>query len=1402
MGCICGKPLVKSSIEKVKEPKPGPEERENSVPPLQETSNESDRILISQQQSQKPIRKSKIYDFLHKPSNPITLFALSSSSLQQSPNHSLSQWSKLIQSHKESLQISLKPIKSSNASIKTDWDRSFLINLSQKILNMPARDWVSEQIKNLKSKKSEKPKIVQLKYQFQWFLWAVRNVWLVFIHGKQEKVTTEFENLSGKQLDLPESPEAWFEGFEYKNTRLWLAYRGSEIEKKWKSEIKAMKNLYLDSFNSDINLVLPSIQSVTVGPFTLFGMPLYPDSLFEPTESLQIPLMSNSEFMIPSSNLFKLSLNESVYLVHSCSALVPPESQKSLIVVFNSLNQSKTVINNFYEQSIPKKELVQILYPDKVPKKVGIRQHFLSIFGWDCCVFWDCKTDIQAKHEFSGYFGDPVGHFLVFFFEGSVKSRRQVDVDLNMKENLIMMKIRIKDCVNTLEQKESINTQEALNELIHRKGLRAYHQWIIYSKCRSIRTSSLLEASLLARAVKRCVFTENLSKNWTKVKNFKKILAKTINNLLVRDLEYNETQKKTSFFLFIDRLYCLNEVLKLQNKSDTSSSRIIDPIPIKIHSMDFLKTSEIIEKILKIPSNRPKIFLRSLETQLSLQFAPQILIKSCNDPFSFLSDSTKITSSQIFLTPYKQASITSLREEAYLILLRLMQESNNSEDCFSSANDSQILIFHKESELSALELILPCDLYSKNPLFFSDYYYIPSFLVLQEWLKVYQSIFKGIVTPSGEDSTLIEILEICIFSQICHDKKSLIVKELARQSAELIDSALFVPADLVISHYMALGIYLENFDVPAAEQNYLTALLLMTRVYGDPRGRKNLGIPWQMTASWKLSKIAREEKRIHDAQLAEEHFDSVYMNSSGFQHNSQKKYTRSSIKQQASIYTNPFDETKEPLWEDLFTWILNNTLIMYSSKTNWNKAEIKEFIKLTQISQFPSQLINTSGASTPSSYKNSKRVSYSSLSQTLIMQEFSLSLESSKGIVYIWGSDTDGQLGIANEQEPCLVLMYPRMLTTLKDFVISEIAAGALHCVAVTVDGLCFTWGNNESGQLGLGPDMPKIVSVPMLVKAVNCVKSAACGYQHTIFLNYSGNILTAGLGEGGILGHSNTYSCPYPKTILSMNKIQFTSIKSGGYHSLALSSSGQVFVWGRGEGGQLGLDQEELIKNGQDIYIDCPTRILNSLQDKKIVQIACGEAHNLALTSLGQVYAWGWGSNGQLGNGYKEEDFEESGNSLSIQYYPIPIQTFTCPIIKIAAGGLFSVFINAEHEIFICGANDKKQLGLEMQSKDVAIPVKIECFTGYPIENVACGESHCLAIASKLVWTWGNHLDHRLGLGDVSGYALPRLLQTLTNAEIFQVSCGRMHSMALVGKVNEFKSLSDGKFLDWKIEF
>ena len=80
---------------------------------------------------------------------------------------------------------------------------------------------------------------------------------------------------------------------------------------------------------------------------------------------------------------------------------------------------------------------------------------------------------------------------------------------------------------------------------------------------------------------------------------------------------------------------------------------------------------------------------------------------------------------------------------------------------------------------------------------------------------------------------------------------------------------------------------------------------------------------------------------------------------------------------------------------------------------------------------------------------------------------------------------------------------------------------------------------------------------------------------------------------------------------------IKKVAVNSGGKHCLALSSDGDVFSWGEGDDGKLGHDN----KNSCD-----RPRVIEALRGKDIEDISCGGAHSAAITSSGELYTWGKG--------------------------------------------------------------------------------------------------------------------------------------------------------------------------------
>lgn len=135
------------------------------------------------------------------------------------------------------------------------------------------------------------------------------------------------------------------------------------------------------------------------------------------------------------------------------------------------------------------------------------------------------------------------------------------------------------------------------------------------------------------------------------------------------------------------------------------------------------------------------------------------------------------------------------------------------------------------------------------------------------------------------------------------------------------------------------------------------------------------------------------------------------------------------------------------------------------------------------------------------------------------------------------------------------------------------------------------------------------------------------------------------------ILLHSNACTC-HLQVHTSEQGQEVTSVACGGEHSLAATSSGEVFAWGWGRYGNLGIGPAEdrhlpsqvqtpppTLPPSPPRFPRSPTRALClRAQGLKVRDMSCGAEHSMALAGNGSVYCWGWGAYGNLGDGARED--------------------------------------------------------------------------------------------------------------------------------------------------------------------
>ncbi|ACZ20611.1 RCC1 domain-containing protein, alpha-tubulin suppressor [Sanguibacter keddieii DSM 10542] len=238
------------------------------------------------------------------------------------------------------------------------------------------------------------------------------------------------------------------------------------------------------------------------------------------------------------------------------------------------------------------------------------------------------------------------------------------------------------------------------------------------------------------------------------------------------------------------------------------------------------------------------------------------------------------------------------------------------------------------------------------------------------------------------------------------------------------------------------------------------------------------------------------------------------------------------------------------------------------------------------------------------------------------------------GTVYTWGRNLGGRAGHAVED---LVLTEPTALAgALEGHRAVRVAAGHVTGVALTADGRAFAWGSRVNGAVGdgltsgvqLGPT--PVVGGGALSGAR--LVDAGSGLRRTAVIDDDGRAYGWGAGDHGALGTGGTANAPTPvladMEALDQLGIRPVQITSGQNFSVVLGADGRLAAWGNGTGGQLGNGASATSWHAVAVGTD------GVLDGVEVVHVSAGQRHTVALGRDGQVYAWGQGLSGELGNG------------------------------------------------------------------------------------------------------------------------------------------------------------------------
>jgi len=197
--------------------------------------------------------------------------------------------------------------------------------------------------------------------------------------------------------------------------------------------------------------------------------------------------------------------------------------------------------------------------------------------------------------------------------------------------------------------------------------------------------------------------------------------------------------------------------------------------------------------------------------------------------------------------------------------------------------------------------------------------------------------------------------------------------------------------------------------------------------------------------------------------------------------------------------------------------------------------------------------------------------------------------------------------------------------------------------------------------------------------------------------------------------------------------------------------------------------------------FILCPS----ILHASKVVSVAAGERHSVALTDEGKVWAWGANGSGQVGDGTTDDRL----NPVRV-LLPSAATGYFDDAAAIAAGtaywlnfGGHTVILRKDGTVWGCGYNNDGELGDGSQiSRTPVVQVNDPADpSGYlaDVKSVGAGAIHTLAVMKDgTLRAWGYNGYGQLGNGSTSGSTLPVSVQGLQN--VTAASGGYYHSVFL----------------------
>jgi len=340
------------------------------------------------------------------------------------------------------------------------------------------------------------------------------------------------------------------------------------------------------------------------------------------------------------------------------------------------------------------------------------------------------------------------------------------------------------------------------------------------------------------------------------------------------------------------------------------------------------------------------------------------------------------------------------------------------------------------------------------------------------------------------------------------------------------------------------------------------------------------------------------------------------------------------------------------------------------------------------------------------------------------------------GTLWAWGNNGHGQLGdgAVDSRNRRINRSTTGRIGTNTDW--ESVSAGANHTVAIKNNGTLWAWGGNAFGQIGDGttgtglienwgrsePDLSQDRATPVQIGTDTNWVSISAGWRHTVAIKRDGTLWAWGQNSNGQLGDGSRTNRTRPVQIGTDANWVSASASTDGSHTVAIKTDGTLWSWGWNEHNQLGTAWAECCCDMK--FSDTPIQVGT---DRNWASVSAGARHTVAIKTDGTLWAWGYNSSGQVGDG-------TTVNRIT----PVRIGRDN-DWITISAGGWHSVAIKRDGSLWAWGNNNGGRVG-DGTTTNRNVPTRVIMPTGMVITDISTSRNHTVAIGRDgTLWVWGN---------------------------------------------------------------